>query len=62
MKIYLTVERIEAEQVILKDASGRLINWPLDLLSGNVKEKEQILFSIGEEENSAKDILNEILG
>jgi hypothetical protein len=61
MKINLSIEKIADEQAILKDENGRLINWPLDLLPADTKEGNKINFNIGEEEDLAKNILNEIL-
>jgi len=60
MKINLIIEKIEDGQAVLKDESGRLINWPLDLLPAGIKESDKINFNIGEED-LAKNILNEIL-
>ena len=62
MKINLVIEKIEEKQAVLKDESGHLINWPVDLLPPNFKAGDKINFNIGEEENQAKNILNEILG
>jgi hypothetical protein len=62
MKIIFDIEKINDKQTVLKDADGRLINWPLDLLPPNSKAGDKINFNIGEEENQAKNILNEILG
>jgi len=62
MKINLIIEKIEEKQAVLKDESGRFINWPLDLLPPDAKAGDKINFNVGEEENSAKNILNEILG
>jgi hypothetical protein len=61
MKLIFNIEKIEERQVILKDESGRLINWPLDLLPADAKEGDKISFGIGEENDLAKNILNEIL-
>jgi hypothetical protein len=62
MKIIFNIEKIEEKQVVLKDVDGRFISWPLDLLPPNAKTGDKINFNVGEEENSAKNILNEILG
>ncbi len=61
MKLIFTVEKIEIDRVILNDESGKKIYWPKDKLPANVKEDDKITFSIGEDDNLAKDILNEIL-
>jgi hypothetical protein len=60
MKINLIVEKNQGVQAVLRDETGRLINWPLDLLPAGAKEKDRITFAIGED-NLAKNILNEIL-
>jgi len=61
MKLNFSINKIENNQAVLKDESGRLINWPADLLPPNSKAGDKINFNIGEEENQAKNILNEIL-
>jgi hypothetical protein len=61
MKINLIIEKIDDKQAVLRNQNGRLINWPTDLLPPETKEGERITFSIGEDGNLAKDILNEIL-
>jgi hypothetical protein len=61
MKLNFSINKIENNQAVLKDADGRLINLPLDLLPPNSKVGDKINFNIGEEENQAKNILNEIL-
>jgi hypothetical protein len=62
MKLIFNIDKIENSQAVLKDEGGQLINWPLDLLPPNAKAGDKIKFNVGEEENSAKNILNEILG
>jgi hypothetical protein len=61
MRVNITIKKIQDNQAILKDEKGRLIDWPADLLSAGAKEGEKIAFSIGEESDLAKNILNEIL-
>jgi|WetSurMetagenome_2_1015567.scaffolds.fasta_scaffold08751_4 hypothetical protein len=61
MKIDLIIEKIDDKQAVLSDQNGRLINWPFDFLPADAKENDKITFSIGEDDNLAKNILNEIL-
>jgi hypothetical protein len=61
MKIDFTIEKNQNNETALKDESGRIINWPADLLPTESKAGDKITFNIGGDENPAKDILNEIL-
>jgi hypothetical protein len=61
MKFDLIIEKIADKQAVLRDQNGRLINWPVDLLPADAKEGDKIPFGIGEDDDLAKNILNEIL-
>lgn len=61
MKILLTIEKIENDQVIFKDENDRLVTWPLNLLPATPKVGDKIPFTIGDDSGLAKNILNEIL-
>jgi hypothetical protein len=61
MKINFQIEKILNGEVILKDETGRTASWPASLLPENAKEGDKIPFCIGEENNLAKNILNEVL-
>jgi hypothetical protein len=61
MKLIFNIDKIEGDGATLNDGNGKKINWPREKLPQGIKENDKITFSIGEEENLAKDILNEIL-
>ena len=61
MKIIFNIDKIEGNRVTLNNGEGEKIYWPLDKLPANAKENDKITFDIGEEDNLAKNILNEIL-
>jgi hypothetical protein len=62
MKLIFTIDKIEGGRVTLSDGEGKKIYWPLDKLPARSKEDDKITFAIGEEDDLAKNILNEILG
>jgi hypothetical protein len=62
MKIIFNIDKITGDEASLNDGSGKIIYWPKDKLPPTIKENDKITFNIGEEDNLAKDILNEILG
>ena len=62
MKFIFSIDKIENGQVMLNSGDGKIIQWPAEKLPQNIKENDKIVFNIGEEENQAKNILNEILG
>jgi hypothetical protein len=62
MKLTFVIDKIEGDKAALNDGGGKKIYWPLDKLPAHVKENDKITFNIGEEDDLAKNILNEILG
>ncbi|MDD4902346.1 MAG: hypothetical protein PHE24_04370 [Patescibacteria group bacterium] len=61
MKFIFNIDKIEDDEATLNDGGGKIINWPIDKLPLGAKKNDKITFSVGEEDNLAKDILNEIL-
>jgi hypothetical protein len=61
MKIVLTLKRITSDLAILQEESGQTISWPASLVPQKYKEGDKIIFTVGEEDDLAKNILNEIL-
>lgn len=68
MKIILIIDRMEGNQAILKTEDDENINWPQNKLPKNSKESDVLIFEIhndkdikNKKQNTAKDILNEIL-
>ena len=62
MKFNFTINKIDDNQAVLDDGSGKIIYWPADKLPADAKVGDKMIFSIGEDDDSAKNILNEILG
>lgn len=68
MKINLTIDRLEGEKAILKDADNNTIVWPRTKIPEEFKEGQNLVFDISSsdkggvsESQDPKDILNEIL-
>jgi hypothetical protein len=68
MKTNLTIKKFENAWAVLADDDGLLISWPKNKLPENAKENDVLVFSLNtplaaaeNNENLAKDILNEIL-
>jgi len=68
MKVVLTINRLEGEKAVLKDSNNKTIIWPREKIPEEFQEGQNIVFDISageknkkENQNKAKDILNEIL-
>ncbi|HTX86768.1 MAG TPA: hypothetical protein VMC41_01720 [Candidatus Nanoarchaeia archaeon] len=61
MKLVFTIDKIEGERAALNDGGGKIISWPINKLPADAKVDDKITFNIGEDDDLAKDILNEIL-
>lgn len=69
MKLELSIDRIEGDRVVLIDQDQNVFVWPKKVLSKNIAEGQVIFLEMkdAQENNSeesnetAKDILNEIL-
>lgn len=69
MKLELTVDRIEGERVVLIDQDQNVFVWPKNVLGDGVHEGQLLIVELKdpshketkESNNSAKDILNEVL-
>lgn len=67
MKITLKVESKQKKEVFLKNEQGEIVTCPLNFLPSEVKEGEQLIFTVNKDsdlkENKliAKNIINEIL-
>lgn len=57
----LTFERKEEEKAYLKNDDNKTIVLPVDYIGKEIKEGEVIYLNISKEDNSAKDVLNELL-
>jgi len=62
MKFTFNIDKIEGGQASLNDSSGTIVSWPASKLPPNAKTGDKISFHLGDEEDLAKKILNEILG
>jgi hypothetical protein len=61
MKFIFNIDKIEGDRAIINDGK-KVISWPREKLPANAKENDKITFTVGEEDDLAKNILNEILG
>lgn len=68
MLIKLTVDRLEADKVVLVADDGLAITWPKNKLPADVHEGSALSFDITEaverekrDKQTAKDIINEII-
>ncbi len=65
MKVTFSIDRLEGEKAVLKDADNNTIVWPRTKLPEEFQEGQNVLFDItgGEkkDQTEAKDILNDIL-
>lgn len=68
MLIKLTVDRLEADKVVLVADDGLVITWPKNKLPVDVHEGSALSFDITEaverekrDKQTAKDIINEII-
>jgi len=64
-----TVARIEEQHIVLKTQDGQTLNWPIDLVHGEIGEGDTIdLIALSnqqseeERKNIARHVLNELLG
>lgn len=61
MSYKLTFERKEKGSAYFKDSNDKTIVLPEEYVSKELKEGDFIYLAISEEDNLAKDILNELL-
>ncbi|MFH1255077.1 MAG: DUF3006 domain-containing protein [bacterium] len=69
MVVKLTIDRFEGDKAVLIESGGLAVVWPKNKLPQNAREGSCLNFEISEEaeyekrqKQTAKDIINEIIG